>query len=89
MIKLTKLSPWDFPGGPGLKNPPSNAGDTGLKPGWGPKISHASGELHPVCCNISPCTLEPMLRKDRSPHAPKKSWYTEMKTQHSQNFKTN
>ena len=63
MIKLTKLSPWDFPGGPGLKNPPSNAGDTGLKPGWRPKISHASGELHPVCCNIrvhalySPCSV--------------------------------
>ena len=52
MIRLIKLSPWDVPGGPGLKNPPSNAGDTGLKPGWGPKISHASGELNPVCCHI-------------------------------------
>ena len=28
----------DFPGGAGVKNPPSNAGDKGLIPGGGTKI---------------------------------------------------
>ena len=35
----------DFPGGPGVKNPSSNAGDVGLIPGWGTKIPHAVGQL--------------------------------------------
>ena len=39
----------DFPGGPVVKNLPSNAGDTGWIPGWGTKIPHARGQL-------SPCT---------------------------------
>ena len=26
---------WDFPGGPAVKDPPANEGDTGLIPGWG------------------------------------------------------
>ena len=33
----------DLPGGPGVKNPPYNAGDVGLIPGQGTKISHAAG----------------------------------------------
>ena len=32
----------DFPGGPVVKNPPANTGDTGLIPGQGAKIPHAS-----------------------------------------------
>ena len=39
-----KLS-WDFPGGPMVKNPPSNALDMGSIPGT--KIPHASGQLSP------------------------------------------
>ena len=35
----------DFPGGPVVKNPPSNAGDSGLIPGWGTRIPHATGQL--------------------------------------------
>ena len=35
----------DFPGGPVVKNPPSNAGDTGVIPGRGTKIPHAVGQL--------------------------------------------
>ena len=35
----------DFPGGPAVKNPPYNAGDVGLIPGWGTKILHAGGQL--------------------------------------------
>ena len=37
------------PGGPVVKNPPSNAGYMGSVPGQGTKISHATGQL-------SPCT---------------------------------
>ena len=32
----------DFPGGPGVKTSPSNAGGAGLIPGWGVKIPLAS-----------------------------------------------
>ena len=31
-----------FPGGPVVKNPPANAGDTDLIPGFGTKIPHAA-----------------------------------------------
>ena len=36
---------WDFPGGPVVKNLPSNAGDAGSIPGWGTKIPYAVGQL--------------------------------------------
>ena len=39
--------PGDFPGGPVVRNPPSNAGDEGLIPGGGSKIPHAAGQLSP------------------------------------------
>ena len=35
----------DSSGGPGVKNPPSNAGDMGSNPGWGTKIPHVVGQL--------------------------------------------
>ena len=51
----------DFPGGPVVKNTPSNAGDVGSIPGWGTKIPHAAGQLSPrtamkdpTCCNEDP-----------------------------------
>ena len=34
-----------FPDGPEVKNPPSNAGDTGSIPAWGTKIIQDSGQL--------------------------------------------
>ena len=37
---------WDFPGGPGVKNPPPNAGDVGSIPGGGAKIPNAAGQLN-------------------------------------------
>ena len=37
----------DFPGGPVVKNPPSNAGDAGSIPGKGTRIPHATGQLGP------------------------------------------
>ena len=42
-----KTHTWDFPGGPVVKNPPSNAGNTGSIPGQGTKIPHAAGQLSP------------------------------------------
>ena len=33
-----------LPGGPVVKNLPSNAGDAGLIPGWGTKIPHVMGQ---------------------------------------------
>ena len=41
----------DFPGGPVVKNPPSNAGDTGLIPGRGTKVPHTTGQLSPHATN--------------------------------------
>ena len=37
----------DFPGGPVVKNPPSNAGDTSSIPDQGTKIPYAKGQLSP------------------------------------------
>ena len=47
--------PWDVPGVPVVKNPPSNAGDMGSIPGLGPKIPHATGQL-----SLRAATTEPM-----------------------------
>ena len=44
----------DFPGGPVVKNPPSNAGDIGSIPGWGTKIPHATGQLSPHTTTTEP-----------------------------------
>ena len=51
------LHSWDLPGGPVVKNLPSNAGDEGSIPGWGTKIPDATGQL-------SPCACMPQLRPD-------------------------
>ena len=40
----------NFPGGPVVKNPSCNAGDTGSIPGRGTKIPHAAGHA-PMCHN--------------------------------------
>ena len=44
----------DFPGGPVVKNPPSNAGDTGSIPGQGTKIPHVVGQLSPCATTTEP-----------------------------------
>ena len=51
---IKRLDIWDFPGGPVVKNPPSNAGDAGLIPGWGTKIPHAAGQLSPHTVTTEP-----------------------------------
>ena len=49
-----EICPGDFPGGPVVKNPPSNAGDTGSIPGQGTKIPHATGQLSPHATTAEP-----------------------------------
>ena len=44
----------DVPGGPVVKNLPSNAGGLGSIPGWGTKMQHVRGQLS--SCNQNPCT---------------------------------
>ena len=50
----------DFPGGPVVKNPPSNAGDAGMIPGQGTKIPYAVGQLACAPQLLSPPALEPV-----------------------------
>ena len=48
LCSLTNLkNKRNFPGGPVVKNPPSNAGDVGSIPGPGTKIPHATEQLSP------------------------------------------
>ena len=47
----------DFPGGPVVKNPPSNAGDGDSIPGRGTKIPHATGQLSPRATTTEPACL--------------------------------
>ena len=44
-IKLSQMR--DFPGGPMIQNPPSNAGNVGSIPGQETKMPHAEGQLSP------------------------------------------
>ena len=44
----------DFPGGPVVKNPPSNAGDAGSIPGRGTKIPQAAEQLSPCATTTGP-----------------------------------
>ena len=46
-MAIIKRSTRDFPGGPVVKNLPSNAGDVGSITGQGIKITHATGQLSP------------------------------------------
>ena len=71
-IKLSQMR--DFPGGPMIQNPPSNAGNVGSIPGQETKMPHAEGQL-------SPCT--PQLGSPRAitktPHSQKKKKRKERK----------
>ena len=52
--------PWDFPGGPVIKNSPSNAGDVGSIPDKGTNILPAVGllNLHAIMKNPKWCNQE-------------------------------
>ena len=55
----------DFPGGPVVKNLPSDAGDTGLIPGRGTKIPHATGQLSPRATTREEKTRMPQLEREK------------------------
>ena len=55
-----------LPGGPVVKNPPSNAGDAGSIAAWGTKIPHATGQLSPRAT-----TTEPMRSRAHVPQLEK------------------
>ena len=44
LLLMKKHKSWDFPGGPVVKTPPSNAREASLIPGW----------EHPTCCGVRP-----------------------------------
>ena len=48
------LTPWDFLGGPVVKNLPCNARDAGSTPGRGTKILHAVEQLSPDAATFEP-----------------------------------
>ena len=50
-LKFKIQDDWDFPGGPVVKNSPSNAGDVGLIPGQKTEILHTEGQLN-LCSAI-------------------------------------
>ena len=58
--KLETTRIWGLAGGPGVKNPPYNAGDVGVIPGRGTKIPHAIGQL-----SLSAATTESMCQNKR------------------------
>ena len=62
---LSRLRLGDFPGGPVVKNPPSNAGDAGSIPGWETRLSQAAGQLSPWAT-----TTEPVRLSEREAQAP-------------------
>ena len=57
-------TPRGFPGGPGVKNLPWNAGDLGSIPGWGTRIPHAEEHL-----SLRAATAEP-AHHDEPVHEP-------------------
>ena len=66
----TRLTVGNFPGGPVVKNPPSNAGDVGSIPDRGTKIPHAAGQLSPRATTTElRASREPTCRKIQSPRA--------------------
>ena len=51
----------DFPGGPVVKNPTSNAGDVGSIPGRGAKIPHASRPKNQNRSNIVTDSIKTLI----------------------------
>ena len=66
-LKINYLG--DFPGGPAVKNLPSNTGDTGSIPGQGTKIPHTVGQGSPRAAATDAHALKPMLLNKKSLHA--------------------
>ena len=65
-----------------VKNPPTNAGQAGLIPGQGTKISHAVGELSPVLQPESLRATSPEPGCSRAVHHNERDPRSATKTQH-------
>ena len=53
-IRLNIIPPWDFPGSTVVKNPPADAGDVGLIPGWGRSPGDGNGNPLQYSCLENP-----------------------------------
>ena len=69
----------DVPGGPVVKSPSCNAGDTGLILGWGAKFPHAMGQLSPHAT-----TREDYMLQWKA-HTPSQGQHSQKKTPNKQN----
>ena len=62
-----------------VKNPSSNAGDTGLIPGQETKIPHAVGQLSPRAATTEPaCSGARAPQLERSPRATPKARHSQI-----------
>ena len=77
-----KITVSNFPGGPVIKNLPSNARDAGSIPGQGTKIPHAS-EQPSAATPEAACSGVCMPQLERSLHATAKTPRAPTKTGHS------
>ena len=57
-IRFKCMRDQDFPGGPVVKNPPSNAGEASSIPGRGTKIPHVARQLSPRAITAKPACLK-------------------------------
>ena len=65
---MIELLYWGFPGGTVVKNPPANAGDSGLSPGLGRSHMPQSNQAHaPQPLSLCAATTEARVPR---PHAP-------------------
>ena len=64
-----------------VKNPPSNAGDTGSSPGPGTKIPHAVQQLSPRAATTEPTRSGAYPPQRKIPHASAKILSAAAKTQ--------
>ena len=53
-IRLNIIPLWDFPGSTVVKNPPADAGDVGLIPGWGRSPGDGNGNPLQYSCLENP-----------------------------------
>ena len=67
LTQILKDLPRDFPGGPVIKNPPCDAGDTGSIPGQGTKIPHTTEKLSPRTTTRESTTKDLSRCKDPTP----------------------
>ena len=74
----------DFPGGPVVKNPPSNAGHSGSIPGWGTKMAHTMEPLSLCTTSREDCALQLLSPGSREHALQQEKQSSTAKTQCSQ-----